>query len=737
MGGAPPDADRRRRADAAAGGREAGPRLTAPKKKDKEAAGGNTSLDDEVSFRNPYPDDCRPIPQQTAPGAEPRYVAEVWWLIGDYHFNEVDPPAAPFNYNRAEAAYQQSIKFKKPPVHGVVDVQARLDLLQAAALRDERPRSSSICSATPTSRRRTPATRAPTSAPRRTRTSPARSRTSTSPARRADEPYIPRNDILDIETDPHIAEQKMRDRHRPRAGSEADPAGREVDGRHLQGARAGVPGAQPVPQHHRGGRAHPEEVADAPRRAGRAERDRRHLRQAHRAVARGHRRAQGERGRARSRRAPSSPPTSATRPGPTPTRTTPRRSRRPSASSTAGSAAPPPTTPTPAAPSCSRPSASATRTSRDPILERALTEYKLAAQGWDGYLKQDENAPDAYESRYWLADANHNVVVILVMLDRSPSPNEIDAARRTAIDVRDSNEDDKYLQPAAFMVVDTAQQVLNDQYKLFDRSHGAQGIEKRDAVKTTGEGDNTTVVKDPVPAGRARRRRGARRVHPARAAGGRCPRPREHQGRREERGPLRVRRGGLLLPLRAVRRGEAGGSSPSTGSASAARRGWGYKAWSRLIGHRRPRSATSPAAGSSPRSTRSDACADDRRSRSSIADLKARNIESGGYYIDAYAAYQKAEKMPDGPERVKQWREAGGALPGRAQERAGPRRGAGGRDQRRARLQADRRLRPGHRDVHLVHQGVRQRGEPQEAREGRPVGDAAQAAEPEASTPSA
>src|SRR5690606_15796901 len=58
---------------------------------------------------------------------------------------------------------------------------------------------------------------------------------------------------------------------------------------------------------------------------------------------------------------------------------------------------------------------------RDPIFERALGEYRLAAQGWAGYLSQDENAPDAYESRYWLADALHMVVVITVAMDRSPT----------------------------------------------------------------------------------------------------------------------------------------------------------------------------------------------------------------------------------------------------------------------------------------------------------------------------
>ena len=55
----------------------------------------------------------------------------------------------------------------------------------------------------------------------------------------------------------------------------------------------------------------------------------------------------------------------------------------------------------------SRPVRRATRRVQLEHLRRAVAEYKLAAIGWEGFLKQDENAPDAYESRYWLADAKH------------------------------------------------------------------------------------------------------------------------------------------------------------------------------------------------------------------------------------------------------------------------------------------------------------------------------------------
>src|SRR5262249_31032422 len=86
-----------------------------------------------------------------------------------------------------------------------------------------------------------------------------------------------------------------------------------------------------------------------------------------------------------------------------------------------------------------------------------------------------------------------------VALDRSPTPAEVDAARRSALVVRDSNEDDKYFQNAAFMLVDIAQQVLNDRYKLFERTGGREGSELRAEIKTTGAGAARRVVSEPLP----------------------------------------------------------------------------------------------------------------------------------------------------------------------------------------------------------------------------------------------
>ncbi len=74
---------------------------------------------EENSFSNPYPDSCAGVAQAVEAGAEPRYVAEIWWQIGNWHFDQIDPTGGPYNLNRAAVAYQQGMKYKKPPLYGV------------------------------------------------------------------------------------------------------------------------------------------------------------------------------------------------------------------------------------------------------------------------------------------------------------------------------------------------------------------------------------------------------------------------------------------------------------------------------------------------------------------------------------------------------------------------------------------------------------------------------------------
>ena len=86
----------------------------------KAGAGQARSPDkeEETVFMDPY-QGCVALPQHVLPGDEPRYVAEIWWQLGNYHFDQIDPKAGPYNLNRAVSAYDQGLKFNKPPLYGV------------------------------------------------------------------------------------------------------------------------------------------------------------------------------------------------------------------------------------------------------------------------------------------------------------------------------------------------------------------------------------------------------------------------------------------------------------------------------------------------------------------------------------------------------------------------------------------------------------------------------------------
>jgi tetratricopeptide (TPR) repeat protein len=136
------------------------PRPGPPKRRPKKTARSRrkrtnstpTSATRRSTSRTRIPTTCRPIPQKVKLGAGAPLRREVWWLIGDYHFNEIDPAGGPFNYNRAESAYRHSLKFKKPPIYGVA--MYKLAWTYFKQQRYERASaSSSSCSATPTSRR--------------------------------------------------------------------------------------------------------------------------------------------------------------------------------------------------------------------------------------------------------------------------------------------------------------------------------------------------------------------------------------------------------------------------------------------------------------------------------------------------------------------------------------------------------------------------------------------------------
>ena len=187
------------------------------------------------------------------------------------------------------------------------------------------------------------------------------------------------------------------------------------------------------------------------------------------------------------------------------------------------------------------------------LLERARAEYKLAVLGWSGFLHQDENAPNAYESRYWLADAREKQIEIELALAKlkkgpPPTPAEVADAKQAAIDVRDSNEDDKFLTAAAVFVVklsDVDSRPRVPAVPRHERRPGRAGAPR--AGSRSAEDGQARVHADPV-AGRLEHA-GARRLRGPRAGGAR------RRQQRDQRHDVHRR---LVLQLRPLRRLEEG-----------------------------------------------------------------------------------------------------------------------------------------------------------------------------------
>jgi hypothetical protein len=454
----------------------------------------------DLTFENPYPEDCVPVPQQTPAGTEPRYLAEAWWLMGDHHFNEVDPAGGPFNLNRAESAYRRAVRFEKTAVHAVAmyklawtyfkqqryDAAVRqfVELLRAADALEKR-------TGEPAADFRSEAF-----------TYIAGSLTFVDfVGPDADAPFAARGDVPDTETDARAAERKM----------------------HVAVDR--VQDARLVPQNERWTidvyRALARELAELGQLHSMIEVDELVLQKwpLHRdapvvadEIAGAYDRLASVERAGTAARAETAARALAARTrlsdyvGTTPwvqanladheailaaDRLAHRGLRRAAADHTnAGSAL------------VQQADGLGEGSARDALLELALSEYQLAALAWSGPARDDDVGHDegsSYEARYWLADAHHQVVALSVKLGRSPAPGEVDTARRAAVAVRDSNEDDRYLQPAAWMVVDLAQQVLEDRHQVFRRSGGREGVAPRDVLRTTGAGAEEHVVADPLP----------------------------------------------------------------------------------------------------------------------------------------------------------------------------------------------------------------------------------------------
>ena len=601
-----------------------------------------TGDQEERSFVDPY-DGCVPIPQKVEAGDDPRYLSEIWWQLGNFHFDQIDPHGGPYNLNRAVSAYDHSMVYKKPPIYGVAmykqawtyykqqryktAVEWFVKLLHYA---DEQE--------------------AKTGDPGADFRSEAYTYIAGSltyvdfDGPPPEVPYIPRNDVLDTETDPVKAEQKMA----IAIQRVQDPALIPQDQKwtveiykalaqefiEITQNRNAIAMLELTLQKFPMNRDAPvmqNKVADLYDQLSHLAPDGSAARAEYASKAL----------EARTKLAAyvgTTPWVDANKDDPEALQTAEQLVKG----------------------GLKRAAADHTNFARGyyekalelndageqrNLIEKAIAEYRLAESGWSAYLDQDPTAMDAYESRYWLSDARYWIVVLQIAIARSPKPEEIKLAHDSSVAVRDSNEDDKYLQPSAYDVVTLAEKVLEDEYRKFDESKGAQGVEKRTELHFSGEGEAKKPVKDVVPPPVLDAIR-ARDEYNDRIALDRDP-----------------QKNGLLYSFQSAdlffvygNFDEARKRFKPLYEQYCGVNEWGYKSWEKLISM----SNFEGNAEESRKLAEGKSCAYDAESAKAEGAIRT-PVKQGVAYLDARKLYEEAEKMKDGPDRVKKWREAAAA----------------------------------------------------------------------------
>ncbi len=467
----------------------------------------------DTFFSDPYYEgQCAPLPQPgLVAGQAPKYVAEIWWQIGNWEFDQLDipsgvtrdDPASVWGYNRAAAAYTEAMKFQQPPLFGVALYKyswtlfkqqryeaATREFVHLLSYTDEQQKLTGDSGADFRSEAYTYIAGSLTNVDFR--------------GPEAWEPYILRPDILDTEPRPDIAEKKLHIALDRVKDDKLVPQDRPwtieiykalaLEFRSLNQFNNAVetyetmlarwPMAPTAPET-QNAIAETYDLLNVTKRPGTAEHD-----------------AVSQRAlEARTKLANYIGTTAwvdANKDNPNAIQraeTLVRGGLRQAAAQHTNNG---------------RAGLVAANETGDPgrqveLLSRASTEYRLAAIGWFGYLKQDENAPDAYESRYWLADARRQNLRVGVILHKlagraypEPSKKDIDEALAAAIEVRDSNEDDRYLDNAAFFVVDVSDVERDLAFQRFDEGRG--GVERRTEVRfDSNDAANRKVVREPLP----------------------------------------------------------------------------------------------------------------------------------------------------------------------------------------------------------------------------------------------
>ncbi len=609
---------------------------------DQRGAERNPSRREEQTYVDPYAG-CEALPQEVKPDEEPRYVAEVWWQLGNFHFDQLDEGAGPYAFNRAATAYERSMEWKKPPLYGVAMYKRAWTYYKQQRYREAIKWFVELLRYSDEQEKETGDAGADFRAEAYTYIAGSLTYTDLDGPLAA-HPFIPRSDVLDEETDPVRAEERLRiaivrvqdpslipqdekwtgDIYKALAQEfleitqtrnavatleltlEKFPL--DPDAPRIQDQIATLYDA--IAQLAPDGSAVREEatnkalaartkladyVGDTPWTRANQE-DPEALHNAEQLVRLGLQRAAADHTNA-------------------------------------------------ARALVARAGQMSDETAKNRLLQRAVDEYRMAAKGWAGVIDQDPNGIDAYENRFWLADARYWAVNLQLDMGLSPADKEVAGAARAARRVRDSNEDDKYLQPAAYYLVALADKLLDVRYLEHEASGGARGVARREAVEFEGEGEKRKVKRYTLP----------REVVAAAAVRDEYNEAVDSEDDPEQNGPLYAFQAAdyyfVYGQFDEARRRFERIYVNNCGANE-----WGYRAWEKLV-------SMSNFQGDADRSRQlvdSKSCAFDEATR--VAEEAIRKpVRQGVAYLDARKLYDAAEQMPEGDARDEKWREAAAA----------------------------------------------------------------------------
>jgi hypothetical protein len=591
---------------------------------------------EELSYVDPYTG-CEAIPQTVAPGEEPKYVAEAWWQLGNYHFDQLDD-GGPYSSSRALSAYEQSLHFKKPPLYGVA-------LYKRAWAFFKQQRYHTAVDGFVQLLREADREEAQTGDPGADFRNEAYTYVAGSltyldfegPGPR--DPSIQRSDVLDMELDPLKAEEKMAIAIRRVQDPKLIPQDQkwtveiykalgqefvDVAQQHnaitvMELALVRFPMDRDAPKLR-------DKIANLYDQLARLAPDASKVRTEY------------------AQKALASRTMLAAYVGKT--QWTHANKDDPEALAQAESLA---------KQGLQRAAADYTNQARalvaraqqlsaEPeqrqLIEQAIAGYRMAETGWNAYIEQDRAATDSYESRFWLADARYWIVVLQVAVGRTPTPNEVNAAREAAIDERDSTEDDRYVQPAAYYLVSMSDTLLKNAYREFTESGGMRGLEPRETVQFTGSGSERRPVRTELP-GPVQSAIEDRDGYVLSIVDEEDP---------QHNGPLYAFQAAELAFVYG-QFDEARKRFEPMMAENCGKNEWGYKAWEKLI-------SMSNFEGDAKRSRAladGKSCAFNDETRAAEEALR-KPVRQGVAYLEARDLYDAAEKLPEGAERDEKWR---------------------------------------------------------------------------------